>query len=256
MKRILSCVGLVAPIAFLWACTGDDDVVRPTDAGTFDGAAPDQTSPQPSDGGVPALACGDATGAPPRVLLVQGKATGSELAVVNVTTKAVDGRLSFEGGYGTTSSLGTDPYLLGGESDIVTRLDAREPWKAVASWNVRGDDKPASGLDNANPVAVVQTSCDKAYVLRFNRDRIAVIDPSQPAGGAATKFIDLAPLKQAGNPDVVEMTSARLRAVEEARLRAPRQRGPDEASARTASRWSARTSSRQSSRSTSTPTRS
>lgn len=208
MKRMLSCVGLVAPIALLWACTGDDDVFRPTDAGTFEASTPDQTSPQPSDGGAQGLACGDAAGSPPRVLLVQGKAGGSELAVVNVTTKAVDGRLPFDGGYGTTSSLGTDPYLLGGESDVVTRLDAREPWKAVASWNVRGDDKPQAGLDNANPVGVVQTSCDKAYVLRFNRDRIAVIDPSQATGGVPTKFIDLAPLKQAGDPDVVEMTSA------------------------------------------------
>lgn len=213
MKRILSCVGLVAPIALVWACSDDSDVSRPSDvvtpdAGTFEAQAPDSAMPRPPDGGEQALACGDAADLPPRVLLVQGKAGGSELAVINVANKTVDGHLSFEGGYGTTSSRGTDPYLLGGESDVVTRLDAREPWKAVASWNVRGDDKPAGGLDNANPVAVVQTSCDKAYVLRFNRDRIAVIDPSQAAGGAPTKFIDLAPLKQAGDPDVVEMTSA------------------------------------------------
>ncbi|MBX3205994.1 MAG: hypothetical protein KF764_13060 [Labilithrix sp.] len=208
MKRILLSLGLIAPMGVLWACTGDDDVFRPNDAGTFEASTSDQASPEPTDGGATGLACGDVTGAPPRVLVVQGNFTGSELAVVNLTTKAVDGRLSFDGGYGTTAAVGTDPYLLGGESDLVTRLDAREPWKAVASWNVRGDDKPAMGLDNANPVGVVQTACDKAYVLRFNRDRIAVIDPSRPASGAPTKFIDLAPLKQAGDPDVVEMTSA------------------------------------------------
>ncbi|MBX3198970.1 MAG: hypothetical protein KF894_12635 [Labilithrix sp.] len=208
MKRILLSLGLVAPVGLLWACTGDDDVFRPTDAGAFEASTSDQASLQPTDGGASALACGDASGVPPRVLLVQGKPAGSELAVVNLTTNAVDGRLPLDGGYGTTAAVGTDPYLLGGESDLVTRLDAREPWRAVATWNVRGNDKPATGLDNANPVGVVQTACDKAYVLRFNRDRIAILDPSRPAGGAPTKYIDLAPLKQAGDPDVVEMTSA------------------------------------------------
>ena len=80
---------------------------------------------------------------------------------MNLGTKGVDGRLAFDGGYGVTSSLGTDPYLLGGETDIVTRLDAREPWKAVASWNVRGDDT-AGGMPNANPVGVIPISCSKA----------------------------------------------------------------------------------------------
>jgi hypothetical protein len=208
MRRLLLSLGLVAPFGLLWACTGDDDVFRATDAGTFDASTVDRAEPSQPDSGTSGLACGDATGVPARVLLIQGKPTGSELVAVNMTTKAVDGRLAFDGGYGTTSSLGTDPFLAGGESDLVTRLDAREPWKAVASWNVRGDDGADGGLDNANPVGVVQTACNKAYVLRFNRDRIAVIDPSQAAGGVPTKYIDLSPLKQAGDPDVVEMTSA------------------------------------------------
>ena len=209
MKRMSLCLGLLAPMGFLWACTGDDDVFRPTDAGAFDASTTDQSSPPPTDGGdSPGLACGDAAGAPPRVLLVQGNPTKSELAAVNLTTNAVDGRLAFDGAYGTTSSLGTDPYLLGGESDLVLRLDAREPWKSVATWNVRGDDALPDGDTNANPVAVVQTACNKAYVLRYNRDRIAVIDPSDATGGLPTKYIDLAPLKQAGDPNMLEMTSA------------------------------------------------
>ena len=209
MKRLSLCLGLLAPMGFLWACTGDDDVYRPTDAGAFETSTPDQSAPPGPDGsGSEPLACGDAGDAPPRVLLLQGGATASELAAVNLTTNAVDGRLPVEGPYGTTSSLGTDPYVLGGESDQVIRLDAREPWKPVATWNVRGDDGLPDGDPNANPVAVVQTSCNKAYVLRYNRDRIAVIDPSNAAGGAPTKYIDLAPLKQAGDPNMVEMTSA------------------------------------------------
>lgn len=209
MKRSLLCLGLLAPMGFLWACTGDDDVFRPTDAGTFEAGTTDQQSPSPSDGGGSALACGDAAGAPPRALVVQGNfGGGSELAAVNLTTNTVDGRLTFDGGYGTTSSLGSDPYLLDGEADRVIRLDAREPWKAVATWDVHGDDGTDGGDPNANPVAVVQTACDKAYVLRYNRDKIAVIDPSSPAGGVPTKYIDLAALKQAGDPNMLEMTSA------------------------------------------------
>lgn len=213
--RLLAATFLLTPAALaLWACTGDDDVYRPTDAGSFDvQVGADQSTQPPADSGPAALACGDAGGTPPRVFIVQGKPRGSELAVVNVQTKTVDGRLAFDGGYGVTSSLGTDPYLLGGESDLVQRLDAREPWKVVGTWNVHGDEPVADGGDqNANPVAVVQTSCSKAYVLRFNRDRIAVIDPSRPGGAGAsatpTSYIDLAGLKQPGDPNFIEMTSA------------------------------------------------
>ena len=209
MKRTLLCLGLLAPMGLLWACTGDDDVFRATDAGTFEAAAPDQQTPVGQDGSLlPTLECGDAGDAPPRVLLLQGNPTKSELAAVNLTTNAVDGRLPVEGAYGTTSSVGTDPYLLGGESDFVTRLDAREPWRPVATWNVHGDDERDGGDPNANPVAVVQAACNKAYVLRYNRDKIAVIDPSNPVGGLPTKWIDLSSLKQPGDPNMVEMTSA------------------------------------------------
>jgi hypothetical protein len=209
MKRLWFCSALVAPLAVLWACSDDDDVPRPMDAGALDAPAVDRATPSPVvDGGVTALACGDAGDAPPRVLLIQGNPRTSELAAVNLTTHTVDGRLAFDGGYGTTSSLGSDPYLLGGESDLVTRLDAREPWKPVASWDVHGDDGQDAGDPNANPVAVVPTSCSKAYVLRYNRDRIAVIDQSQPAGGVPTKYIDLSSLRQPGDPSRVEMTSA------------------------------------------------
>ena len=210
MRRIVLCLALVAPVAVLWACTGDDDVVPSTDAGRFEASASHQSSPPtpgPDGATNSGLACGDAGSAPPRVLLIQGTPKGSELAAVNMTTKTVDGRLAFDGGYGVTSSLGTDPYLLGGESDVVSRLDANEPWKVVASWNVRGDDGTDGGLPNANPVGVVQTACNKAYVLRYNRDKIAVIDPSQATGGVPSKYIDLKSLTQQGDPDTVEMTS-------------------------------------------------
>src|SRR5262249_49937433 len=70
------------------------------------------------------------------------------------------------------------------------------------------DSAGDAGFPNANPVTVVPTSCTKAYVLRYNRNRIAIIDQSQPAGGVPTKYIDLSSLRQPGDPDLVEMTSA------------------------------------------------
>jgi hypothetical protein len=210
-RRVAASVALLltAPAAFaLWACTGDDDVFRPTDAGAFEASSVDRAAPSPTEGGTPTLACGDAGGAPPRVLLVQGGLRQGELAALNLSTKSVDGRLIYDGGYGVTSSLGSDPYFLGGESDLVTRLDAREPWKPVASWDVRGDDVTDGGFPNANPVAIVPTSCSKAYVLRFNRNKIAIIDQSSPKGGTPKAYIDLTPLRLSGDPNLVEMTSA------------------------------------------------
>jgi hypothetical protein len=203
-RRVLLCLGIVAPALALWACTGDDDVFRPSDARTLDSGTVDRAAPA-MDGAAP-LACGDAGAAPPRVLLVEGHPGTSELAAVNMTTKSVDGRLTFDGGYGVTSSAGTDPYLLAGETDIVTRLDAREPWKAVGSWNVHGDDATPNGDPNANPVGLVQVSCSKAYVLRYNRNKIAIIDPSRP--GTVNGYIDLGALHEAADPNMVEMTSA------------------------------------------------
>jgi hypothetical protein len=204
-----------ATLAALNACSSDDVASPAADGGLPD--APANIAPTdafvPVDAGVDAsgLACGDSRGAPARALLVQGIPRGSELAAVNLETKVVDGRFGFDGGYALTSSLGSEPYLLVEDTDDVLRLDAREPWKPVATWNVRGDDAIDGGDPNANPVAVVPVSCTKAYVLRFNRDKIAILDQSAPpqAGAGAPKgYIDLAPFKAAGDPNFVEMTSA------------------------------------------------
>ena len=204
MKRLVLCAGALAPFAVIWAC-GTENAATPKPSASGGDATTAETG---SDAGSQKLGCGDAGPLPKRILVVQGNPKTSELSVVNVETMAVDGRLSFESAYGVTSSVGTDPYLLAGETDVVTRLDPREPWKAVASWNVRGDDGEDGGTPNANPVGVVPISCEKAYVLRFNRDRIAVIDPSDPAGGVPSRYIDLKALKAQGDAKDLEMTSA------------------------------------------------
>jgi hypothetical protein len=213
VKRIAFSAGVFSLLGLLGVegCIGDDDVYRPIDAGIFDAAGgpsrPDRVVPTEAAVDAALLACGDAGGGPLRALVVQSLPRASELAAVNLETGAVDGRLGFDAGSGLTSSLGGDPYLLSFDTDVVTRLDARQPWHAVTSWNVRGDDALPGREANAYPVAVVPVSCSKAYVLRYNRNRIAIIDPSQPNGGAPTGYIDLAAYR-APAAGVVAMTSA------------------------------------------------
>jgi hypothetical protein len=215
MRRLWTLAALCAPTAALVisACTGDDDVVN---AGPDAGPAPDAgpradtgTTSQNQDSGPEPLRCGNDPG-PTRLLATIGGASTSELAAVNLSTKAVDGRLSFASRYGVAWTRNREPFLLAQETDIVSKLDEREPWKVVSSWSVRGDDGVDGGLPNANPSAIAVPGCGKGYVLRFNRNKIAVIDTAESAdGGAPQTWIDLAPLLHEGDHDgFVEMTSA------------------------------------------------
>lgn len=213
MRNVLG-VALVAPLALagVFVGCGDDAIFSGDDAGTFDGGPSTEAGPLPSPDGAAdaASGCGDSTGAPPRLLLSMNNATTSELVAFNLETAKVDGRFTYDGFIGATSARGADPFLMQQATDVVARLDAREPWKVVASWSVRGSDRPDGSLPNANPAAVVVPACQKGYVLRFNRNEIAVIDTAQRADAAApTGAIDLAGLLQPGDRDgIVEMTSA------------------------------------------------
>jgi hypothetical protein len=211
MNRKLFALALFmsAPVTGLWVAGCGDDA--PSGSMTQPGPQTGGTTePGPQTGGTTGLGCGDATGAPQRLLLSMNNATTSELAAFNVADKKVDGRLTYPGRIGLTSSLGSDPYLLQQASDIVARLDAKRPWEILSSWNVAGDDGVDGGMPNANPATVVVPNCSEGYVLRFNRNKIAVIDTTKVAdAGVPERFIDLAPLLQANDEDgFVEMTSA------------------------------------------------
>ncbi len=203
-----------AALAALWVVgCGDDEVFRATDAGGFDSGGTFEAGPIPqTDGGAPEAGpgCGSPAGSPQRLLLSMNNASTSELAAFNVAEKKVDGRYTYKGFIGLTSSLGSDPYLLEQATDVVARLDAKRPWEVLSTWNVAGDDRVDGGMANANPSAVIVPDCTKGYVLRFNRNKIAVIDTTKVAdGGVPERFIDLAPLVQANDKDgFVEMTSA------------------------------------------------
>ncbi len=218
-KSLAVALFLSAPVAGLWACSDSDASPDVADGGR-DGAVATEGGPNPDAGadavvdaqpdGSIRLGCGDATGSPQRLLLSINNTTTSELSVFNIADRKVDGRYTYPGFIGLTSSRGTEPYLLQQATDIVARLDARRPWEVVSSWNVAGDDAVDGGQPNASPTSVIVPDCEKGYVLRFNRNKIAVIDTTKVAeAGAPERFIDLAPLVQPNDGDgFVEMTSA------------------------------------------------
>lgn len=213
-KSLAVALCLGAPMAGLWAAgCGDDEVFRKSDGPVYDASTSFETSTNPdsatSDSST-GLGCGNATGTPQRLLLSINNTTTSELAAFNVEGKVVEGRLTYPGFIGITSSLGSDPYLLEQATDVVARLDAKKPWEVVSSWSVAGDDKADGGKPNANPVSVVVPDCSKGYVFRYNRNKVAVIDTTKVAdGGAAESYLDLSSLVQPNDTDgFVDMVAA------------------------------------------------
>ena len=182
-----------------YACTGDDVTLGPDAGPPKSDATVDQTSPDAGDAG--------ATG--PRLLMTYA-ATSGELVSYDVAGKTVAARATLPG-YEETQHSGGDWFLLGeGSADVVAKLSPTSPTTAIASWNVHLNDGVDGGEANANPVAIVETAPNKAYVLRYNRNQIAVIDPSASAdGGAPVSTIDLSSLMQANDHDGhVDMTAA------------------------------------------------
>lgn len=181
---------------------GVDAVVSADSGTTTDGSFESSTggdSGVSSDAGPKADATGDATtdagpqGRPPWLLASVNYQTQSELIAYSIGAKDVDGRLTYAGGVGMTyiDSLGR-AWLLEQSTDRVVELDPLAPWKERASWDVHLGDAVDGGSPNADPVMVVPTSAGKAYVVRFNRNRIAVIDDTLVADASApTKTIDL-----------------------------------------------------------------
>jgi hypothetical protein len=106
----------------------------------------------------------------------------------------------------TTSS----PWLLEQASDVVVRLDPIQPWIVRSSWNVALGDATDAGFGalDSDPDAVLVTTGTQAYVLRGNRNRVAVIDTSMDVdGGAPSATIDLSSQVQAGGDGTVEMVA-------------------------------------------------
>ncbi len=180
----------------LVACIGDDVTELVIDAGHHDATLADVSTPPD----VVAQDASDSAPPPAQRVLVTHTATKGELVAINLSSGNVDGRLPFKQ-FGVVQS-GAIPYLIESNVDIVARLDPTTPWAVTSTWNVSGNDMFDGGESYADPVQVIQTAPNKAYVLRYNRNAIAVFDPSQTAdGGAAAQYISVQSLLQAGDKD-------------------------------------------------------
>jgi hypothetical protein len=220
MKKTMTCgLALVMSAAAVAACNDSFDDVAPNyEAGAGDGAVGDATagdgaSDATTDGAQVDGAIGDGgsdAATPSRLLLSYNGASSSELVALNVASGQVDGRLTYPGFIGTTSTQSPDPYVLEQSNDVVGKLDRATPWLVRSTWNVTLADKPDGGASYSDPDAVVVGVGTKAYVLRYTRNSIAIIDTSQVAdGGAPTGSIDLSSLVQAQDGDgTVEQTAA------------------------------------------------
>jgi hypothetical protein len=190
----------------LSACDGDDTTIA-LDASAADVTASDvTTSPdvatQQDAGGGDAL-----EGTPPWMLVNINYASKSDVVAFSIPAKKVDGRFTYPGFIGQTTAQGGELYLMEQQADVVVKLSPAAPWKGGPSWSVRLDDAYDGGKTYADPVAVIPGPSNKAYVLRFNRNKIAVLDTTQKVdGGAPLKTIDLAsqldPLDQDGHVDM------------------------------------------------------
>jgi hypothetical protein len=205
----------MAALSTLAAGCGDDELFRESDASTFEAGAvpeagPTTTTPDGGDASALPSTCGDSTGAPQRLLLTVNNGATSELAAFNIGDRKVDGRFAYPGFLGTTSALGSFPFVVEQANDTIAQMNAQRPWEPLSTWNVAGDDKADGGAASAQPVGIVVPTCTKGYVLRFNRNKLAVLDTTKAAdGGAPESYVDLSSLLQPEDTDgMIDMTSA------------------------------------------------
>jgi hypothetical protein len=176
---------------------GPFDGYAPFDAGTFvDNAAP------PEGGGEGGPGADGAT----RLLLSYNTQSQSELVAFGLASSSVDGRLLYDASTGTAYVGGGSPWLLEQSTDLVGRLDPQKPWVVDSSWSVALNDFTDAGYaqGNADPSAVIPAG-SKAYVLRYDRNLVAILDPSQTVdGGAPTGSVDLSGEVQASGDGYVQ----------------------------------------------------
>jgi len=213
-QRIVFATFLLFSTAGLAACGSGDDTSTPTpDAGPAADASMQHDAQSPDTGApVSDASAADAADAtpPPRLLLSYNGASTSELVAFGLDSKAVDGRFTYPGFIGTTYVTPTSPWLMEQANDVVARLDPLQPWLVASSWNVALDDETDSGFaaPYSDPDGVVVGAGTKAYVLRYTRNLIAVVDSSQNVdAGAPIKTIDLTSQLQSGGDGYVEMTA-------------------------------------------------
>ena len=219
---------LVASASGLLACTGDDNAVSPAEAGVDSAVTPEDggsdsstvdSSPSSDSAGAdssssteagPGSDGGDAGAPATRLLLSYNGSNSSVLAAFGLQSGTTDGFFVYPDFIGTTSITPAAPWVLEQSSDVVGRLDPYHPWVVQSSWSVAlSDYAQDAGFSSsyADPLVVVAAGT-KAYVLRYTRNLVAVLDASQVAdGGAPTSTIDLSAQVQAAGDGYVEMSA-------------------------------------------------
>lgn len=187
------------------ACEGDDVTEGPGDAGleasTVDGSFADGAA---SDAAVEAGPV-----RPPWVLYSFNYSDETDLAAYSLDAGAFDGVLTYSGKIGQSTIAADGPWLLEQSNDLVAKLDPAAPLAQKASWDVHGTDGFDGGFSYADPVKVIEGPAGKAYVPRFNRNSVAVIDTTQTGDrNPATKYVDLsAYLSPTDTDGVVDMVA-------------------------------------------------
>jgi hypothetical protein len=216
-KKIIWSLWLLLGGASLAAC-GDPNVTYAPEAGAVhgdgstsrDGATDASTRDGAHDGARDQETQGEAAPTPQRVLVTTNNSSTSELIAVNIATRAVDGRFTFPGFLGATYAHDPAyPFLLEQANDIVARLDPVYPWRVDSSWNIALHDGFDGGYPYSDPMAVVVGAGNKGYVLRYDRNEIAIIQTVEDVdAGPPVATIDLSLLLQKNDTDgTVEMTS-------------------------------------------------
>jgi hypothetical protein len=201
--RAIGLIGFCTVLTGAVACSSSSSSAQAkgTDAGTH------------PDTGVHAEASADGAmgggSEPQRMFVTFTGSTASETVVLDMATKAVEGRLSFPGFGITDARNASTVFLLEQNTDVVAKLNTSKPWTTDSTWNIDLLDAVDGGSQYSDPVqSVVQTGA-RAYVLRYERNGIAVVDPSKTVtGGAPSSVVDLASLVQPGDADgVVDMVA-------------------------------------------------
>ena len=186
-KKIFGFCALAVSIEFgVVACEGDDVTEGPADAGNEACACIDTGVGDAGDGSSNEAS----TGHPPWALFTVNYSDQSDMVALSTATGSVDGVFNYASKYGATSVSTDGPWVLQQSTDLVQKLDPSAPFRGGSTWSVLGTDD--GGYPNANPYKVIAGPAGKDYVLRFNRNEIAVIDTTQTGTNLPpTKFIDL-----------------------------------------------------------------
>jgi len=210
MRKSWSSLTALLGVVLVVACDSSGTAPLLSDGGGADVGVVPFDGPTPFDAGAPIEAGGDADAGvtpPSRLLLSYNGSASSELVAFGLQSHAVDGRLTYADPLGTAYVGATAPWLLEQSTDVVARLDAQEPWVVDSSWSVAMNDFTDAGYAQSysDPQAVLVGAGTKAYVLRYNRNLVGVLDTSSAVdGGVPIGSVDLSGEVQAAGDGYVQ----------------------------------------------------